>query len=357
MLNALTIDVEDYYQVSNFEQDVDRANWDQYESRVVQNTHRVLELVARHNVQATFFVLGWVAEHHPQLVRDIQAAGHEIGSHSYWHQMVCEQTPAQFRADLRRSRQVLEQIIGEPVAYYRAPSFSISHESLWAFEILAEEGFVADCSVFPTGRNGNGVADAEPTVHRIATNAGTLWEFPGATRKVAGLNLPISGGGYFRLYPIRFTIRWLQLARRKTGFPITFYVHPWELDPDQPRLRAGSWLSRTKHHLNLASTEQKLDVLLQHLPFGRLSDVKATLAPPDDCRFAQHKGSSPNRSATPAGNGRPDGDPSAAALTLCRSPQCTNCPFGPKNGTNGKLKCTAPMYQVVSDQLSVISCQ
>ncbi len=272
-INAFTVDVEDYYHVSAFERQIDRAQWDRYESRVVANTHRILKMLARHDVRATFFVLGWVAEKFPDLVRQIQAGGHEIGSHGYWHRLIYRMSPDEFRDDLIRGREVLRQITGEPVVAYRAPSFSITRKSLWALEILAAEGFRFDSSVFPIYHDRYGIPGAKVSIHQIDTPAGPLWEFPVSVVRLGRINLPVSGGGYFRLYPLPLTLRFLANINRKQGRPFVFYVHPWELDPDQPRLQSGSRLSRTRHYVNLASTEKKLDLLLRKFRFGPLSEV------------------------------------------------------------------------------------
>ncbi|OHB67887.1 MAG: hypothetical protein A2V70_06090 [Planctomycetes bacterium RBG_13_63_9] len=272
-LNALTIDVEDYFQVSGFEKDISRDRWDHWDSRVVANTHRVLKLLDRHGVKATFFVLGWVARHYPQLVQEISSCGHEIGSHSYWHRLVYEQLPEEFRSDLQQSRDILTDTIGQRITAHRAPSFSITKRSLWALEILVEEGFLVDTSVYPTYHDRYGIPDAEPRIHRITTPAGPLWEFPPSVAKFARLSLPVSGGGYFRLYPLQLTLRLLTRINHKQRRPFMFYVHPWEFDPEQPRIQAGSRMSRARHYVNLASTESKLATLLERFRFGRLCDA------------------------------------------------------------------------------------
>jgi polysaccharide deacetylase family protein (PEP-CTERM system associated) len=272
ILNAFTVDVEDYFQVSAFERHIRREKWDHYESRVVRNTHRVLRMLNRRNVRATFFILGWVANRHPRLVREIHRDGHEIGSHSYWHRLVYEQTSEEFRADLRRSRDVLQDAIGEPVTAYRAPSFSITSASLWAIDILVEEGFEVDSSIFPIHHDRYGIPQAERKLHRLAASAGALWEFPPSVCRLLGLNVPVSGGGYFRLYPLWWTLFCVKKLQR-AGEPYMFYVHPWELDPEQPRLRLGSRISRFRHHVNIARNERKLDALLRTVRFGRVTDV------------------------------------------------------------------------------------
>jgi len=279
LLNAFTVDVEDYYHVSAFERYIDRSHWEQYDSRVVANTLRVLELLDQHNTHATFFVLGWIAQRWPNLVREIHRRGHEIGSHSYWHQLIYRQSPDEFRRDLRWSRDVLQDAIGAPVRAHRAPSFSITRQSLWALNILVEEGFQIDSSVFPIRHDRYGIPGARPEIHQLDTHAGTLWEFPMSVVPLGRMNLPIGGGGYFRLYPLAWTLRLLSRINRVHGRSFVFYVHPWELDPGQPRLHVGSWLSRCRHYVNLASTETKLKTLLKTFRFGRLGDLLPQTSP------------------------------------------------------------------------------
>ncbi|MCO6459756.1 MAG: DUF3473 domain-containing protein [Pirellulaceae bacterium] len=269
-LNAFTVDVEDYFQVTSFERQIDRADWDQFPSRVAPPTRQLLELLARHETRGTFYVLGWVAERHPELVREIAAAGHEIGSHSYWHRLVYGLTPDEFREDLRRSRDVLQQITGQPVVTYRAPTFSITRRSLWALEILVEEGFTVDSSIFPVFHDRYGIAGAPRGIYRIQTPAGPLWQFPPTVVRLARQNFPVAGGGYFRLYPYRFT-RYC-LARRQHE-PFMFYTHPWEIDAGQPRLVAGSRLSRFRHYVHLDRTLDKLERLVRGFAFGAVEDV------------------------------------------------------------------------------------
>ncbi len=274
--NALSIDVEDYYQVSAFEKHVPRDQWGSYASRVVGNTQRLLDLLDRHHVQATFFVLGWTARAFPDLVRQIDAAGHELGSHSYWHRLVYDLSPDQFRADLIESRDAIEDATGQRVTVYRAPSFSITHRSVWALDILAEEGFRVDSSVFPIHHDRYGMPDAEPRIHEVNTSAGAIWEFPPAVLRVGRLNVPVSGGGYFRLYPLALTKSALRRINLRQRRPFVFYVHPWEIDPDQPRVAGPPRRSRFRHYVNLASTYRKLDHLLSQFQFGTVSNVIAT---------------------------------------------------------------------------------
>jgi polysaccharide deacetylase family protein (PEP-CTERM system associated) len=233
----------------------------------------MLELLARHEVRATFFVLGWVAVRFPQIVRDINAAGHELACHSHWHRLVYQQTPEDFRSDLRRAKAAIEDAAGEAISAYRAPSFSITRRSLWALDILAEEGFTVDSSLFPVRHDRYGIPGAPQHIHTIDTQAGPITEFPMTIARFGRFHLPIGGGGYFRLYPYSLTRRLLRQVNVALGRPFVFYVHPWEIDADQPRIRSGSRLSRFRHYVNLATTERKLERLLQDFSFGRMSDV------------------------------------------------------------------------------------
>lgn len=272
--NALTIDVEDYYQVTNFERDISRDDWPNFESRVVQNTHKILRLLDQHNVKGTFFVLGYVAERHPELVRDIDSAGHEIGSHTYWHRMLYHMTREQFRDDLRQSREILEGLIGKAVTSFRAPSFSIVRSTMWALEVLAEEGFTVDSSIFPVDRTNYGVPGASREPYAIELDNAKLWEFPMAVHRIAGrFDVPISGGGFFRFFPGWFMRQMLRHANEKSGRPFVFYAHPWEFDPEQPRLSCGTSRQRFKHYCNLHTTEAKFERLLQSFEFGRMDQV------------------------------------------------------------------------------------
>lgn len=274
--NVFSVDVEDYFQVSAFERHVPRARWDEYPSRVVASTQRLLALLQRHGVRGTFFVLGWVANKFPQLVREIHAAGHEIGSHSYWHRLIYTQTPDEFRRDLSESKRVLEDIIQAPIEAFRAPSFSITRRSLWALEILVEEGFRVDSSVFPTRHDRYGIPGAQVEIHELSTASGPIAEFPPTVVQWWRFALPAGGGGYFRLYPYALTRTLLNRVNALHRRPFMFYVHPWEVDPQQPRLPAGSRLSRLRHYVNLRHTEGKLDRLLRDFKFGCVRDVLAS---------------------------------------------------------------------------------
>ncbi|MBI3462712.1 MAG: DUF3473 domain-containing protein [Planctomycetes bacterium] len=293
MLNAFTVDVEDYYHVSGFTDRITHHQWDGYESRVVRNTQRVLRLLERFETPATFFVLGWVADRFPQLVRDIQSAGHEIGCHSYWHRLVYDMCPDEFQLDLALSCDTLQQITGTRIVAYRAPSFSITKRSLWAVDVLLEQGVRYDSSVFPVRHDRYGIPDAPRFPHKIHRPAGELWEFPGAVRRLWGSHVPVGGGGYFRLYPLALTRRWLRHINDQEQQPFMFYIHPWELDSDQPRL-PGSLRSRLRHYVNLGSTEAKLEQLLTAFSFGTLSEVlegrQRSMAPasPAGCTDSEH---------------------------------------------------------------------
>ncbi len=277
LVNLFSVDVEDYFQVSAFEHYVQRKEWDNFECRVVSNTHRMLRLLARHNVRGTFFVLGWIADHYPQLVRDIQRDGHEIASHGYWHRLIYQQTPEEFRTDLRQARDVIQDITGTAVNAYRAPSFSITKQSLWALEILVEEGFSVDSSIFPIYHDRYGIPDAEPGIRQITTKTGSLREVPPSVVQIAGLKVPV-GGGYFRLYPGPVTCYFLRRINHNSKQPFTFYIHSWELDPAQPRLSIRSKVSRFRHYINLHKTERKLERLLKEFRFGPIAEVLTSFA-------------------------------------------------------------------------------
>jgi polysaccharide deacetylase family protein (PEP-CTERM system associated) len=266
--NALTVDVEDYFHVSALAPSIHRDSWASRESRVVANTHRLLALFEQFGVRGTFFLLGWVAERHPQLVKDIAAGGHEIACHGFSHRLVYDQSPEEFREETLRSKNLLEDAIGAPVLGYRAASYSIVKSSLWALDILAELGFTYDSSIFPVRHDRYGIPDAERVPHRMRTPGGqTIVEWPLATANVLGFRLPVAGGGYFRLLPYALS-RWgLASINRRERQPFIFYLHPWEIDPDQPRVRAG-WLSRFRHYTNLGKCEERLRRLLGEFRFG-----------------------------------------------------------------------------------------
>ena len=268
--NALTVDVEDYFHVSAFERVVDRGSWGEYEPRVRRNTERLLDLFDELGVRATFFVLGWVAERDPGLLRSIHGRGHELASHGTWHRLLYSLSPGEFREDLRRSRSAIQDAAGVRVIGYRAPSFSITREALWALDVLAEEGFEYDASIYPVHHDRYGIASAPRHPHRIERRAGTLLEWPGSTVRIAGMNLPIGGGGYFRLLPYGWTRSGIRRMNAVERQPAIFYLHPWEVDPDQPRLPAPL-LSRIRHYTNLHKTMPRLRRLLAEFRFAPIA--------------------------------------------------------------------------------------
>jgi polysaccharide deacetylase family protein (PEP-CTERM system associated) len=271
--NAMTIDVEDYFHVSAFDGVIARDTWSQRDSRVERNTYRILELFDDATVSATFFFLGCVAEQFPKLVRAVQEEGHEIACHGYSHRLIFRQGRDEFRTETFRAKRILEDLTGEAVAGYRAASFSITQDSIWALDVLAEAGFTYDSSIVPVRHDIYGLRTARPYPHRIGTTAGrSLVEFPPSTASIAGHRLPIGGGGYFRLFPYFFTRSCLDTINTGHGMPFTFYLHPWEIDPDQPRINAG-WKSRFRHYNNLHKCEQRLERLLRDFRFGTMSAV------------------------------------------------------------------------------------
>jgi polysaccharide deacetylase family protein (PEP-CTERM system associated) len=268
--HLFSVDVEEHFQVSAFDDVLTREQWPSQPTRVESNTDRLLDLLARHGARGTFFTLGWVAERHPALVRRIADAGHELASHSYWHYRVFTQSQPAFREELRRSKGVLEGIAGVQVRGFRAPSFSILPGTEWAFDLLLEEGYSYDSSLFPIRRPGYGYPGAPTVPHGIPRPAGRLLEFPLATASIFGARLPAAGGGYLRQFPLGFIRRaFRQQADR--GQPGMFYIHPWEIDPGQPRLPVG-WLTRVRHYRGLAATEGRLERLLAEFRFVSVRD-------------------------------------------------------------------------------------
>jgi len=275
MKNAFTVDVEDYFQVEGFARVVDRSSWDGFRTRVGGSTATLLEMLARRNIRATFFVLGWVARKHPEIVREIAAAGHEVASHGMSHRLIYTQTPAEFQRETRDAKALLEDLSRRPVLGYRAATYSITRRSLWALDILCEEGFLYDSSIFPMRHDRYGIPDAEPEPHILTTPSGAqLVEFPISVLRCAGARIPVGGGGYFRLFPYQFT-RWAlrRLNRQRQEF--VFYIHPWEVDPEQPRIRAASALSRFRHYLNLDRCALRLGRLLDDFKFDTMHAVLA----------------------------------------------------------------------------------
>jgi polysaccharide deacetylase family protein (PEP-CTERM system associated) len=307
-MSALTIDVEEYFQVSGFEHLIPRASWGNFESRVERETDRLLGILDEHQVAATFFMLGWTTERHPALVRRIQAAGHELGCHSFAHRLVYQCNREEFREDTRRAKRLVEDLAGAAVIGYRAPSFSITRKSLWALEVLAEEGFLYDSSIFPILRDRYGIPTAPRYPFRVPLNgrrcsalesvesiellsegepgrnskfeirnSNSIVEFPPSTLRLLGLNLPVGGGGYLRLFPQWAFHRAVNQIINREGKPAILYIHPWELDPNQPRFRNGSRLSRFRQYVNLEETEARLRTVLSLWRFSTLRDLLAQL--------------------------------------------------------------------------------
>ena len=273
--HCLSFDVEEHFQVSAFESPTRRRHWNMYESRVEKNTSKVLDILARYETKATFFILGWVAERFPQLVKLIVSAGHEIASHGYEHELITTQTPVSFRDDVRKAKSLLEQIISAPVYGYRAPSFSITKETTWAISILVEEGYLYDSSIFPIVHDRYGIPTASPHVHQLRTESGILWEVPPSVARFGCFSVPVAGGGYFRLYPYCF-LRTLLRRVASGDVPLVMYLHPWELDPNQPRMN-GPFISRVRHYLNLSRTESRLNKLLNDFDFAPICSAIAAL--------------------------------------------------------------------------------
>ncbi len=271
MVNAMTVDVEDYFQVSAFEGLIDRADWGRLPCRVEQNTDRILELFDGHDVRATFFMLGWVAERYPGLVRRIVDAGHELASHGYSHVRVTRQQPDEFSADVSSTRKLLEDTAGCEVRGYRAASYSIVRETLWAHDILQEAGYRYSSSVYPIHHDLYGIPDAPRFPYRHREDG--LLEIPVTTVVLFRRNLPCGGGGYFRLLPYAVS-RWaMQRVNSRDGMPCVFYFHPWEIDPDQPRQAGAGAKTRFRHYLNLGRMRSRLDSLLADFSWDRMDNV------------------------------------------------------------------------------------
>ncbi len=272
MINAFTIDLEEYFQVSKFEGVVARDRWDAMPARVRSNTIRILELLDEYQTSATFFTVGWVAHRYPELIREIARAGHEIACHGYWHRRVSDQAPEEFRQDIRQNKAVLEDAAGEPVQAFRAPTYSIVQSCLWAWDILIEEGFRVDSSVFPIRHHRYGNPHAHRFFHEIRRPAGSLIEFPLSTVRIAGNNIPIVSGGYLRVFPYAFTRFGIRRINEREKKPAVIAFHPWELDPHHPMPRIGA-LKRLRHTINIDTTERKLRQLLQEFQFGTMQAV------------------------------------------------------------------------------------
>lgn len=273
LVNAFTVDVEDYFHVAALSRAVSRESWPTREYRVERNTERLLSVLANKGVHGTFFVLGWVAERSPNLLRRIASAGHEIACHGYSHQLVYRQTPDEFREETRRAKDLIEQAVGETVLGYRAASFSITSASLWALDVLIDLGFEYDSSIFPIRHDRYGIPGASPCLGRFTAPTGrTIIEFPMSAASFLGVKVPVSGGGYFRIFPYWLTRAGLRRINTRAKRPFVFYLHPWELDPGQPRISVGM-LSRFRHYTNLARCELRLSELLDDFSFAPAADV------------------------------------------------------------------------------------
>lgn len=269
-LNALTVDVEDYFQVSALAPLIERSSWDTRPCRVERNVQRLLALFEQRGARATFFTLGWIAERYPQLVRDIIAGGHELASHGYGHLRASDQSREDFFADVQRAKALLEDIGGQPVQGYRAPSFSIGYSNPWAFDSLLEAGYRYSSSVYPVQHDHYGMPDAPRFPYQSRPG---LIEIPVTTTRVLGRNLPAGGGGYFRLAPYELS-RWaLRRVNALDQRPAIFYMHPWEIDPGQPRVPGTSLKTRFRHYINLDKTESRLGRLLSDFRWGRVDEV------------------------------------------------------------------------------------
>jgi polysaccharide deacetylase family protein (PEP-CTERM system associated) len=268
--NALTIDVEDYFQVSAFAAHIPRGDWPARECRVEKNVERILEMLAAHDTKATFFTLGWIAEHYPCVVRDIVAAGHELASHGYGHQRASELSRADFCADIERAKGLLEDLSGHAVLGYRAPSFSIGAANLWTLDCLERAGYRYSSSIYPIRHDHYGMPDAPRFAHRVNTG---LIEIPATTLRLLNRNLPSSGGGYFRLLPYAVSRWMLRQVNSGDGQAAIFYFHPWEIDVDQPRIGGISAKTRFRHYLNIHRMQARLERLLGDFAWGRMDEV------------------------------------------------------------------------------------
>ncbi len=267
----LTVDVEDYFQVSAFDHRIKRDEWDSMHCRVEANTEHLLSIFSEANVKGTFFILGWVANKYPELIRRIAEAGHELASHGYWHRLVYTLSREEFRRDIKDSKKAIGDATGVAVTAYRAPSFSITNKSLWALETLVEEGFQVDSSIFPIRHDRYGVPDASPEIHSRVTPAGSITEIPPSFWQSRIAKVPI-GGGYFRLFPESLTSKAITAVRNE-GRPAMFYLHPWEVDPEQPRIDGVGIKSRFRHYVGLTQTERKLRSLLSKHNFAPVNQI------------------------------------------------------------------------------------
>jgi len=269
----MTVDVEDYFHVAALSGAISRDDWDIQEYRAEASTRRLLDVFGKQGLKATFFILGWVAKRSPGLVREIQAAGHEVACHGMSHKLIYTQTPEEFCQETRDSKALLEDITGEAVLGYRAATYSITSKSMWALDIIREAGFKYDSSIFPIRHDLYGVPDSPHVPNSFTTPKGAkIVEFPISTVPMFGVVLPIAGGGYFRIFPYWLTRTGLRKLNRELQRPFVFYLHPWEVDPEQPVINAG-WRSKFRHYTNLGRTEQRLGKLVSEFDFAPMRDV------------------------------------------------------------------------------------
>ena len=328
-IRCLTFDIEEHFHESAFDSPMRRRHWNQFESRVQRTTERLLDILVKEDVRATFFVLGWVAERHPELVRRIAQMGHEVSSLGYAHELISAQTPERFREDVRKAKMVLENILAQPVLGYRAPNFTITQETSWALPILVEEGYFYDSSVSPKLRllpivpHRNGKSGIDALCRCLSTEAGTLWEIPPSTIQIAGVRMSLAGDGYFRLLPYGLLLRLLKWGGAD-GQPLVMCLRSWELDPDQPRMH-GRLLSRLRHYVNLHKTEDRLIHLMNEFSFGPIREAIAPM------RFLYEEGAEPCR--TTAHSPRTKWAPSASE-SLSRTSKLGRGSPGPRPGKN-----------------------
>ena len=268
--NVMTVDVEDYFQVAAFDNIIDSKDWDSLPHRVQNNTNKILDIFAEKNIKATFFVLGWVAERYPEIVKRIVNEGHELASHGYAHKKATEQSRSEFKTDIIKAKKILEDISGVEIKGYRAPSYSINKSNLWVHDELKATGHQYSSSVYPVKHDLYGIPDAPRFAYQCKNG---LLEIPITTAPVSGRNFPAGGGGFFRLYPYALT-RWIiQRSNYKDKQPSIFYFHPWEIDPQQPRQKSASFKSRFRHYLNLEKTEPRLKKLLNDFKWDRMDNI------------------------------------------------------------------------------------
>lgn len=270
-IQAMTCDVEDYFQVSAFEEIVNRADWHTMDCRIPRNVDRILAHFADADVKGTFFVLGWVAKNHPDVVRRIAAEGHEVASHGMEHRRVWQQTPAEFLQDARAARDILQDTAGVPVSGYRAASWSIDSRAPWAHEMLAEAGYSYSSSIYPISHDHYGDPDSPEMPYKVGDT--DVLEIPASVVRFCGRKVPASGGGFFRLFPLSLTECLIRRAQARGGAPYIFYFHPWEIDRDQPRMPGLSLQTRFRHYVNIAKVEARLRVLLERFRWGRMDEI------------------------------------------------------------------------------------